>query len=142
MLADMQLRALKPAKKIYKVADRRGLYAAVTPSGADITGTTFNRAFTFDSLRAPVKRGALWLAVFLVMAVICLPGLWVMPNAFRSNVAILSNQPLLDAGSYTLGKRLATTVQFFVDVTGASGTSYLLWDVSLSGNDQQDIVTG
>jgi hypothetical protein len=34
MLADMQLRALKPAKKIYKVADRRGLYAAVTPSGA------------------------------------------------------------------------------------------------------------
>jgi multiple sugar transport system permease protein len=102
MLADMQLRALKPAKKIYKVADRRGLYAAVTPSGADITGTTFNRAFTFDSLRAPVKRGALWLAVFLVMAVICLPGLWVMLNAFRSNVAILSNQPLLDAGSYTL----------------------------------------
>lgn len=65
-------------------------------------GTTFNRASTFDSLRAPVKRGALWLAVFLVMAVICLPGLWVMLNAFRSNVAILSNQPLLDAGSYTL----------------------------------------
>ncbi|CAB3726887.1 Trehalose transport system permease protein SugB [Paraburkholderia sediminicola] len=69
-------------------------------------GTTFNRApnrvSTFDSLRAPVKRGALWLAVFLVMAVICLPGLWVILNAFRSNVAILSNQPLLDAGSYTL----------------------------------------
>jgi hypothetical protein len=34
MLTDMQLRALKPAKKIYKVADQRGLYAAVTPSGA------------------------------------------------------------------------------------------------------------
>jgi Arm DNA-binding domain len=34
MLTDMQLRALKPAKKIYKVADRQGLYAAVTPSGA------------------------------------------------------------------------------------------------------------
>lgn len=69
-------------------------------------GTTFNRASnrasTFDSLRAPVKRGALWLAVFLVMAVICLPGLWVMLNAFRSNVAILSNQSLLDTGSYTL----------------------------------------
>ena len=69
-------------------------------------GTTFNRASnrasTFDSLRAPVKRGALWLAVFLVMAVICLPGLWVMLNAFRSNVAILSNQSLLDSGSYTL----------------------------------------
>ncbi|MCX4138028.1 carbohydrate ABC transporter permease [Paraburkholderia sp. SEWSISQ10-3 4] len=69
-------------------------------------GTTFNRgsnrASTFDSLRAPMKRGALWLAVFLVMAVICLPGLWVMLNAFRSNVAILSNQSLLDSGSYTL----------------------------------------
>lgn len=25
MLTDMQLRALKPAKKIYKVADQRGL---------------------------------------------------------------------------------------------------------------------
>ena len=34
MLTDMQLRALKPAKKIYKIADQRGLYAAVTPSGA------------------------------------------------------------------------------------------------------------
>ncbi|MGF6902770.1 hypothetical protein P3T22_004049 [Paraburkholderia sp. GAS348] len=34
MLTDMQLRALKPAKKICKVADQRGLYAAVTPSGA------------------------------------------------------------------------------------------------------------
>ncbi|ACD20849.1 tyrosine-type recombinase/integrase [Paraburkholderia phytofirmans] len=34
MLTDMQLRALKPAEKIYKVADQQGLYAAVTPSGA------------------------------------------------------------------------------------------------------------
>ncbi|CAE6748456.1 hypothetical protein R69619_04060 [Paraburkholderia nemoris] len=33
MLTDVQLRALKPAKKIYKVADQWGLYAAVTPSG-------------------------------------------------------------------------------------------------------------
>lgn len=33
MLTDMQLRALKPAEKIYKVADQHGLYAAVTPSG-------------------------------------------------------------------------------------------------------------
>ncbi|WP_228936741.1 carbohydrate ABC transporter permease [Paraburkholderia saeva] len=64
--------------------------------------TTLNHESTFDSLRAPLKRGALWLAVFVVMAVICLPGLWVMLNAFRSNVAILSNQPLLDPGSYTL----------------------------------------
>ncbi|MGF6548642.1 tyrosine-type recombinase/integrase [Paraburkholderia youngii] len=34
MLTDLQLRALKPAEKIYKVADQRGLYAAVMPSGA------------------------------------------------------------------------------------------------------------
>ena len=34
MLTDMQLRALKPAEKIYKVADQQGLYAAVMPSGA------------------------------------------------------------------------------------------------------------
>jgi hypothetical protein len=34
MLTDMQLRTLKPAQKIYKVADQRGLYAAVMPSGA------------------------------------------------------------------------------------------------------------
>ncbi|WP_323138096.1 integrase arm-type DNA-binding domain-containing protein [Paraburkholderia madseniana] len=34
MLTDMQLRALKPAKKIYKVADQRGQYAAVIPAGA------------------------------------------------------------------------------------------------------------
>lgn len=55
-----------------------------------------------DSLRAPLKRAALWFAVFVVMAVICLPGLWVVLNAFRSNVAIVSNQPLFDGSSYTL----------------------------------------
>lgn len=33
MLTDMQLRALKPTGKIFKVADQRGLYAAVTPTG-------------------------------------------------------------------------------------------------------------
>jgi len=61
-----------------------------------------------------------------------------------NRVAIITlNRPsILNALSHDMGKRLGTTVQFFVDVTGASGTSYLLWDVSLSGNDQQDIVTG
>lgn len=59
-------------------------------------------ASVFDSLRAPVKRAALWFGIFIVMAVICLPGLWVVLNAFRSNVAILSNRPLLESGSYTL----------------------------------------
>ncbi|WP_017778164.1 tyrosine-type recombinase/integrase [Paraburkholderia kururiensis] len=33
MLTDMQLRALKPGGKIYKVADQQGLYVAVMPSG-------------------------------------------------------------------------------------------------------------
>ena len=33
MLTVMQLKALKPAQKIYKVSDQRGLYAAVTPTG-------------------------------------------------------------------------------------------------------------
>ncbi|NIF54508.1 site-specific integrase [Burkholderia sp. Ax-1724] len=33
MLTDLELRALKPAGRIYKVADQRGLYVAVTSSG-------------------------------------------------------------------------------------------------------------
>lgn len=33
MLTDLELRALKPAGRIYKVADQRGLYVAVTLSG-------------------------------------------------------------------------------------------------------------
>jgi hypothetical protein len=33
MLTDMQLRALKPSEKLYKVADQQGLYVAVTKTG-------------------------------------------------------------------------------------------------------------
>jgi hypothetical protein len=33
MLTDTKLRNLKPTGKLYKVADRDGLYVAVTPSG-------------------------------------------------------------------------------------------------------------
>jgi len=33
MLTDLELRALKPAGRIYKMADQRGLYVAVTLSG-------------------------------------------------------------------------------------------------------------
>lgn len=33
MLTDLELRALKPTGSIYKVADQRGLYVAVTSSG-------------------------------------------------------------------------------------------------------------
>jgi multiple sugar transport system permease protein len=63
--------------------------------------TTLEPTPGFSSFRAPLRRAALWFAVFIVMAVICLPGLWVVLNAFRSNVAILSNQPISDASSYT-----------------------------------------
>ena len=34
MLTDTKIRSLKPTGKLYKVADRDGLYVAVTPSGA------------------------------------------------------------------------------------------------------------
>ncbi|WEY43023.1 carbohydrate ABC transporter permease [Paraburkholderia sp. SUR17] len=51
---------------------------------------------------AAVKRCALWAGVFAVMCVICLPGLWVVLNAFRPNVAILSNESPFVASSYTL----------------------------------------
>ena len=33
MLIDTQLKALKPAAKMYKVSDQRGLYVAVTSTG-------------------------------------------------------------------------------------------------------------
>lgn len=51
---------------------------------------------------AALKRCALWVGVFVVMCVICLPGLWVVLNAFRPNVAILSNESPFVASSYTL----------------------------------------
>ncbi|MEW6345860.1 MAG: carbohydrate ABC transporter permease [Paraburkholderia sp.] len=41
------------------------------------------------------------------MAIVCLPGLWVVLNAFRSNVAILSNQSPFVASSYTLDNFLS-----------------------------------
>jgi hypothetical protein len=34
MLTDVALKALKPKEKIYKVADRDGMYVHVTPQGA------------------------------------------------------------------------------------------------------------
>jgi multiple sugar transport system permease protein len=49
-----------------------------------------------------LRKSAMWFGVFIVMAIICLPGLWVVLNAFRSNVAILSNQSPLVGASYTL----------------------------------------
>ena len=49
-----------------------------------------------------MRKSALWFGVFIVITIICLPGLWVVLNAFRSNVAILSNQSPLVGSSYTL----------------------------------------
>src|SRR5258708_40163141 len=49
-----------------------------------------------------VRKSAMWFGVFIVMAIICLPGLWVVLNAFRSNVPILSNQSPLVGAIYTL----------------------------------------
>jgi multiple sugar transport system permease protein len=54
------------------------------------------------SMNHSVKRVAIGLAVFLAMCLICLPGLWVVLNAFRPNVAILSNESPLHWQSYTL----------------------------------------
>ena len=48
-----------------------------------------------------LRKSAMWFGVFIVMAIICLPGLWVVLNAFRSNVAILSNQYRLASSSMT-----------------------------------------
>src|SRR5471030_3344634 len=59
-----------------------------------MSDTAFKGAF--------VRKSVVWFVVFIVLAVICLPGLWVVLNAFRSNVAILSNQSPLVGSSYTL----------------------------------------
>src|SRR5450830_1640602 len=49
-----------------------------------------------------LRRWALWCAIFIAMCMICVPGLWVVLNAFRPNVAILSNDSLFNLDSYTL----------------------------------------
>lgn len=40
------------------------------------------------------KKVALWLATFLLMAVMCVPGLWVVLSAFRPNREILAKPPI------------------------------------------------
>lgn len=44
----------------------------------------------------------LMVGVFLMMCVICLPGIWVVLNAFRPNIAIISNDAVWRWESYTL----------------------------------------
>ena len=46
------------------------------------------------TLRRRLRAGALWLATFLLMVVICLPGLWVVLSAFRPNREILAKPPV------------------------------------------------
>ncbi|MDY7578777.1 carbohydrate ABC transporter permease [Herbaspirillum sp. RTI4] len=48
------------------------------------------------------RKFAIWMGIFIAMCFICLPGVWVMLNAFRPNVAILSNESVFTFGSYTL----------------------------------------
>jgi len=40
VLTDVAIKSLKPKEKIYKVADRDGLYVAVTPAGSKFFDTT------------------------------------------------------------------------------------------------------
>ncbi|WP_265303794.1 carbohydrate ABC transporter permease [Verminephrobacter eiseniae] len=53
-------------------------------------------------MRKNVRQALLWLCIFLAMGFICMPGLWVVLNAFRPNVAILGNENPLNFSSYTL----------------------------------------
>lgn len=49
-----------------------------------------------------IKQALLWITIFVAMSIICIPGVWVVLNAFRPNVAILSNENPLNLSSYTL----------------------------------------
>lgn len=49
-----------------------------------------------------IRRLLVWFGIFVAMCIICLPGVWVVLNAFRPNVAILSNDNLFNFSTYTL----------------------------------------
>lgn len=51
---------------------------------------------------SPLRNALIGVAVFIAMCAICLPGLWVMLNAFRPNVVILGNENPLHFADYTL----------------------------------------
>src|SRR6218665_2104605 len=53
-------------------------------------------------MRKNVRQALLWLCIVLAMGFICMPGVWVVLNAFRPNVAILGNENPLNFSSYTL----------------------------------------
>lgn len=52
--------------------------------------------------RNGLLRSAILAGVFLALCVVLLPGLWVVLNAFRPNVAILARDDVFAASSYTL----------------------------------------
>lgn len=53
------------------------------------------------------KNVLIWIVTFLVMLVICLPGLWVVLSAFRSNIEILSKPAVWIPGELTLRNYVA-----------------------------------
>ena len=53
MLSEMKLRALKPAERLYKVADRDGMYVAVLPSGV----LSFRFDYRFNGRRETLALG-------------------------------------------------------------------------------------
>lgn len=54
------------------------------------------------SMHKQFQQISLWLVILLAMSIICLPGLWVVLNAFRPNVAILSNESPFEWQNLTL----------------------------------------
>lgn len=46
------------------------------------------------ALKSQVKAVALWVATFLLMVIMCVPGLWVVLSAFRPNREILAKPPV------------------------------------------------
>ena len=49
-------------------------------------------------MRSPFRKSlskvALWLLTFLLMVIMCLPGLWVVLTAFRPNGEVLAKPPI------------------------------------------------
>lgn len=56
MLTDTKLRNLKPGDKLYKVNDRDGLYAAVTPAGA----ISFRYNYSINGRQETLTIGPVW----------------------------------------------------------------------------------
>ncbi len=53
-------------------------------------------------LRKRIRAGTLWIATFVLMAVMCAPGLWVVLSSFRPNREILAKPPIWIPGKLTL----------------------------------------